>query len=197
MDPVPGIHLRTRTRRRTTATLLTIGHGTLTAPAFTGLLDGAAVRSLVDIRAYPGSRRHPHMSRDALASWVPEAGVAYGWEPRLGGRRRPAADSPHVALRNLAFRAYADHMATEEFRAALAEVLATAATIRTAIMCAETLWWRCHRRLVSDAATLLAGGEVLHVMHDGGLAPHVPTEGVRREGDVLVYDVGAERPLPL
>jgi uncharacterized protein (DUF488 family) len=151
----------------------------------------------VDIRAFPGSRRHPHMSREQMASWIPEAGVAYTWEPRLGGRRRPAAASPNVALRNLAFRAYADHMATDEFRAGLAEVLATADTTRTAIMCAETLWWRCHRRLVSDAATLLAGAEVLHVMHDGGMTPHALTDGVRREGNDLVYDVGAERPLPL
>ncbi|HEY7070222.1 MAG TPA: DUF488 domain-containing protein [Acidimicrobiales bacterium] len=177
--------------------MLTIGHGTLSAPEFADLLDRAGVRSLVDIRAFPGSRRHPHMSREAMASWVPEAGVAYGWEPRLGGRRRPASDSPNVALRNLAFRAYADHMATDEFRAGLAEVLATAETSRTAIMCAETLWWRCHRRLVSDAAALLAGAEVLHVMHDGGLTPHVLTDGVRRSGTTLVYDVGAERPLPL
>src|SRR5215510_11576039 len=137
------------------------------------------------------------MSREKMTSWIPEAGVAYTWEPRLGGRRRPDPDSPNVALRNPAFRAYADHMATEDFRVALAELLATADTTRTAIMCAETLWWRCHRRLVSDAATLLAGAEVLHVMHDGGLAPHVLTDGVRREGNDLVYDVGAERPLPL
>ena len=151
----------------------------------------------MDIRAFPGSRRHPHMSREAMASWIPEADVAYGWEPRLGGRRRPAAESPNLALRNLAFRAYADHMATDEFRAGLTEVLATAETTRAAVMCAETLWWRCHRRLVSDAATLLAGAEVLHVMHDGSLAPHALTDGVRRSGTLLVYDVGAERPLPL
>jgi uncharacterized protein (DUF488 family) len=155
------------------------------------------VRSLVDIRSFPGSRRHPHMSREAMATWVPEAGVAYRWEPRLGGRRKPVAGSPHVALRNPAFRAYADHMMSAAFHGALDEVLATADTTRTAVMCAETLWWRCHRRLTADAATLLAGAEVLHVMHDGTLASHAPTEGVRREGTQLIYDVGAERPLPL
>jgi uncharacterized protein (DUF488 family) len=155
------------------------------------------VQSLLDIRSFPGSRRHPHMSREAMATWVPEAGVTYRWEPRLGGRRKPVAGSPHVALRNRAFRAYADHMMSAEFRAGLHEVLATAGPTRTAVMCAETLWWRCHRRLTADAATLLAGVEVLHVMHDGTLAAHVPTEGVRREDNQLIYDVGAERPLPL
>jgi uncharacterized protein (DUF488 family) len=149
------------------------------------VLAGAQVRSLVDIRSFPGSRRHPHMSREAMATWVPEAGVAYRWEPRLG------------ALRNSAFRAYADHMMSADFHAALDEVLATADITRTAVMCAETLWWRCHRRLTADAATLLAGAEILHVMHDGTLASHALTEGVRREGTRLIYDVGAERPLPL
>ena len=137
------------------------------------------------------------MSREAMATWLPEAGVAYHWEPRLGGRRKPVPGSPHVALRNPAFRAYADHMATDAFRAGLDAVLAAASTSRTAVMCAETLWWRCHRRLTADAATLLADAEVLHVMHDATLAAHVPTEGVRREGILLIYDVGVERPLPL
>jgi uncharacterized protein (DUF488 family) len=137
------------------------------------------------------------MSREAMAAWVPEAGVAYTWEPRLGGRRTGALDSPNLALRNPAFRAYADHMATEEFRAALAAVLSSASVTRTTVMCAETLWWRCHRRLVADAATLLTAAKVLHLMHDGSLAPHVPTDGVRRDDGGLVYDVGAERPLPM
>jgi len=139
------------------------------------------------------------MSREAMATWLPEAGVAYRWEPRLGGRRKPVPGSPHVALRNPAFRAYADHMTTDAFRAGLDSVLAaaSAAPTHTAIMCAETLWWRCHRRLAADAATLLAGTEVLHVMHDATVTAHVPTQGVRREGTVLIYDVGAERPLPL
>lgn len=177
--------------------MLTIGHGTLTASAFTDLLARAEVRSLVDIRAFPGSRRHPHMSREALATWLPPAGIAYTWEPRLGGRRKPTENSPHLALRTPAFRAYADHMATDDFRSGLDTVLALAATTRTTVMCAETLWWRCHRRLVSDAATLLTGAEVLHVMHDATLTAHALTAGVRREGTVLIYDVDAPRPLPL
>ena len=137
------------------------------------------------------------MSREAMATWLSDAGVSYTWEPRLGGRRKPAEDSPHTALRNPAFRAYAGHMTSDEFRGGLDAVLATADATPTAVMCAETLWWRCHRRLAADAATLLAGAEVLHVMHDASLADHVPTEGVRREGALLVYDIGAERRLPL
>ncbi len=137
------------------------------------------------------------MSREAMATWPPEAGVACRWEPRLGGRRKPVPGSPHVALRNLAFRAYADHTTTDDFHAGLEAVLATAEATRTVVMCAETVWWRCHRRLTADAASLLAGAEVLHVMHDAKLAAHIPTEGVRREGPQLIYDLGAERPLPL
>lgn len=173
--------------------LLTVGHGTLEQDAFAELLTGAGVERLVDIRTHPGSRRHPHFGRDLMAEWVPAAGVAYRWEPRLGGRRRPDPDSPHVALRHPNFRGYADHMATPDFRTALREVLAEEPV--TAVMCSESVWWRCHRRLVSDAATLLAGVEVHHLFHDGRLRPHAPTEGVRVDGDTLVYDVGVERPM--
>jgi len=174
-------------------TLVTVGHGTLSAGALADLLRDSGVEVLVDIRSYPGSRRHPHFSREEMARWLPDAGVAYRWEPRLGGRRRPRADSPHVALRHENFRGYGDHMETPEFREALAGVLAEPQ--RTAVMCSESVWWRCHRRLLSDAATLLAGTEVLHLFHDGRLSPHGPTDGVRVDGDRLVYDVGVERPM--
>src|SRR5690606_40838241 len=136
-------------------TLVPVGHGTLSAGALADLLRDSGVEVLVDIRSYPGSRRHPHFSREEMARWLPDAGVAYRWEPRLGGRRRPRADSPHVALRNEAFRAYADHMDTPEFTAALDDLLAGAARQRTAVMCAESAWWRCHRRLLAHAAVLL------------------------------------------
>ena len=173
--------------------LLTVGHGTLDQEAFAALLTDAGVELLVDVRTYPGSRRHPHFGRDLMADWVPDAGVAYRWEPRLGGRRRVRPGTRHVALRNDGFRGYADHMETPAFRTALAEVLAEEPV--TAVMCSESVWWRCHRRLVSDAATLLAGAEVLHLFHDGRLRPHAPTEGVRVEGDALIYDVGVETPM--
>jgi uncharacterized protein (DUF488 family) len=177
--------------------LLTVGHGTLGADDLAALLVGAGVAAVVDVRAFPGSRRHPQFGRAELQRWLPDAGVAYRWEPRLGGRRRRRADSPNVALRNDSFRAYADHMAGAEFRAGLADVLADAGARRTAVMCSESLWWRCHRRLVADAATLLDGATVVHLMHDGRTTTHVPTGGVRRAGDHLVYDVGGDVPLPL
>jgi uncharacterized protein (DUF488 family) len=138
---------------------------------------------LVDVRRFPGSRRHPHLSREALQEWLP---VGYRWEERLGGRRPPPEDSPDVALRNAAFRGYASHMRGADFRDALEEVLASPA--RTAVMCSETVWWRCHRRLVADAAVLLHGSRVQHLL-GGRQSPHRLTDGVRVVGDQLVYDV--------
>lgn len=173
--------------------LLTVGHGTLPADELAALLTGAGVELLVDIRSFPGSRRNPQFGREAMEAWVPAAGIAYRWDRRLGGRRRPAPGSRHVALRHEAFRAYADHMESPEFAEGLADVLAEAA--RTAVMCSETVWWRCHRRLVSDAAVLLHDVDVQHLFHDGRLRPHAPTDGVRVDGDELVYDVGVEAPL--
>jgi uncharacterized protein (DUF488 family) len=173
--------------------LLTVGHGTLAQDELASLLRSAEVEVLVDVRSFPGSRRHPQFGREAMEAWVPEAGVAYRWERRLGGRRRPSPTSPHIALRHEAFRGYADHMETDAFRTALDEVLAE--PLRTAVMCSESVWWRCHRRLLSDAATLLHSVDVQHLMHDGKLRPHAPTDGVRVEGDRLVYDVGVDAPL--
>jgi uncharacterized protein (DUF488 family) len=178
-------------------TLLTVGHGTLAAGAFADLLTGAGVALLVDVRSYPGSRRHPHFGRDEMARWLPEAGVEYRWERRLGGRRRARADSPHVALRDPSFRGYADHMETLAFGEALDAVLAAAAGRRTAVMCAESLWWRCHRRLLADAAALTRGVDVRHLLHDGRTQPHAVTDGARLADGHVVYDVGVERPLPL
>jgi len=166
--------------------LLTVGHGTLPGEAFVGLLRHAGVALVVDVRRYPGSRRHPQYGRDAFAAALAEAGIAYQWEEALGGRRPVAADSPNVALRNAGFRGYADHMATVEFREALDRVL-TDASQCMAILCAESLWWRCHRRLIADAAQLLRGAEVRHLGHDGRLTPHTVTEGARVAGDRLVY----------
>lgn len=126
-----------------------------------------------------------------MERWIPQlTGRAYRWQRSLGGFRNVNRESSNVALRHPRFRAYADYMETSEFAAALAELLARAADARTAIMCSETVWWRCHRRLISDAAALLHGVEVEHLMHDGKLKPHVPTEGVRVTADMtLRYDV--------
>jgi len=179
--------------------LLTVGHGTLAAGELAGLLTGAGVELLVDVRSYPGSRRNPQFGREAMAEWVPGSGLGYRWERRLGGRRRARPDSVNVALRNEAFRGYADHMAGEEFRSGLDAVLVEAAERRTAVMCSETVWWRCHRRLLSDAAVLARGAGVRHLMHDGRLVAHPVTDGARldRDGGCVVYDVGGDVPLPL
>jgi uncharacterized protein (DUF488 family) len=177
-------------------TLLTVGHGTATAEELVALLDGAGVERLVDVRTAPGSRRHPQFRRETMAGWLAEAGVAYRWEPELGGFRRPEADSVNSALRHPAFRGYADYMRGPRFWAALDRLLAEAAAAPTVAMCSETLWWRCHRRLLADAAELVRGVEVLHLDHRGGRERHRPTEGVRRDGDRLAYDLGATPPLP-
>jgi uncharacterized protein (DUF488 family) len=177
-------------------TLLTIGHGTLPADEFARLAGEADLELVVDVRSFPASRRHPHFRREAMGRWLPDAGVGYRWEPRLGGRRKARPDSRHVALRQSAFRGYADHMETPEFTDALDELLADAERERTAVMCAESVWWRCHRRLLADAAVLLRGVGVDHLFHDRRLAPHQPTPEARLDGRRIVYD-GDEGTLPL
>jgi uncharacterized protein (DUF488 family) len=179
------------------AVLHTIGHGTLTADAFASLLRRADVACVVDVRSFPGSRHNPQFGRSEMERWLPELGLGYRWMPALGGRRRPIAGSKHVALRNTAFRAYADYMETESFLAGVEELLALAAREPLAVMCSESVWWRCHRRLLADHLVLVRGVEVSHLMHDGRLTAHLPTAGVRIDGDALVYDVGHTPPLPI
>ncbi len=147
---------------------------------------------MVDVRRYPGSRRHPHFARDAMEVWLGQAGLGYRWLPGLGGRREPAAGSPNVALRNPQFRGYADHMAGEEFGRACAELLELARSACAAVVCAESVWWRCHRRLLADHLVLVAGVAVEHILPDGRLSAHVPAAEARREGAHVVYDVGAQ-----
>ena len=173
--------------------LLTFGHGTASAERMTELLRGAGVSVLVDVRTAPGSRRHPHVARAELERWLPEAGFSYRWDKRLGGFRRAAPDSPDTAWREDMFRGYAAHMRTEDFRAAMDEVLAQAAADRTVVMCAESLWWRCHRRLLADFAVAARGAPVRHLLHDGRIEDHRLSPGLRRRDDgLLVYDAGQE-----
>jgi uncharacterized protein (DUF488 family) len=176
--------------------LLTLGHGTAAVEELLALLEGVGARRLVDVRTAPGSRRHPHVRREAMAGWLADAGIAYRWEPDLGGFRHPDPASVNTVLRHPAFRGYADHMRQPRFWAALDRLLAEAAAKPTVAMCSETLWWRCHRRLLADGAVLVRRAEVLHLDHRGRLEPHRPTEGVRRDGDLLAYDVGSTPPLP-
>ena len=176
--------------------LITVGHGTADADTFAALLHDAGVDVLIDVRTHPGSRRHPQFNRGALEEWAPDAGIAYRWEARLGGRRSPVEGSEHIALEHPSFRAYADHMTTEDFRVALAEVVEDARERTVAVMCAESVWWRCHRRLLADAAVGLHELDVRHLFHDGRLTRHTLMDVARIEGDRVVYDVGADQELP-
>lgn len=171
----------------------TVGHGTMPQADFAELVAAAGLVEVVDIRSFPGSRHNPQFGTDEMARWLPEADVAYSWMRDLGGRRKPVPGSKHVALRHPSFRAYADYMETEPFLGGVEELLARGAG--RAVMCSESVWWRCHRRLLADYLLLVRKVEVLHVMHDGRLTPHNPTEGVRLGGGGLVYDVGFTPPL--
>jgi uncharacterized protein (DUF488 family) len=173
--------------------LFTIDHGAVSAEEFLQRCDAAGLAAIVDVRTLPGSRRHPHFRKAEMERWLGEVGIAYGWEPRLGGLRKPRADSENDGLRNAAFRGYADHMQTREFVDALHAVLAGAAQHPMAVMCAETLWWRCHRRLIADAAVLLFGAEVRHLF-GGDRSPHRLTDSATVAAGRLVYeDVSAAR----
>jgi uncharacterized protein (DUF488 family) len=147
----------------------------------------AGVDLLVDVRRFPGSRANPAVSRDALPSWLPRVDIAYRWEERLGGRRKlPATDDEDPWWQVDAFRAYAAHTRTSEFADAMADLLADAAERRVTVMCSESVWWRCHRRVVADVAALAHGIDVRHLMHDGRLTEHRPAEGARLRTDGLV-----------
>ena len=168
--------------------MFSVGHGTLSAESFVVLLRRAGIAAVVDVRRHPGSRRHPHFGAGAMERWLPDAGIAYRWEERLGGRRRRRPDSVNVGLRNASFRGYADYMAEPMFKEALGAVVDEARQRPTAVLCSESLWWRCHRKLLADAAVLVCGAEVRHLLHDGCIAAHVITDSARRVGDTVRYD---------
>jgi uncharacterized protein (DUF488 family) len=151
--------------------LWSVGHSTHPLDAFVGLLAAHEIEVLVDVRTVPRSRRHPHFSAEALERSLPERGLSYRRLPRLGGWRRTAQDSPNGAWRNPSFRGYADYALTDEFAAGLAELRAAATASRTAMMCSEALWWRCHRRLVADRL-VAAGAAVWHIGSDGRRSAH-------------------------
>ncbi|HEX3551642.1 MAG TPA: DUF488 domain-containing protein [Thermoanaerobaculia bacterium] len=149
----------------------TAGHSTRSIEELIALLAGHGVTTLVDVRRYPASRRHPQFSRDALAASLAGAGIQYVHEPDLGGRRPARPGSPHTAWRVEAFRGYADYMETPQFQAALDRLVQRSREETVAILCAEAVPWRCHRRLISDA--LVARGiDVLHILGRGRADPH-------------------------
>ncbi|HEX8098922.1 MAG TPA: DUF488 domain-containing protein [Actinomycetota bacterium] len=167
----------------------TVGHGTRPIAEFIQLLQAVGIRLLVDVRTAPGSRKHPQFGKDALAAALREQGIAYEWKKELGGWRKPRPDSRHRALRSPSFRGYADHMETKEFDAAVRSVIETARETPTAVMCAESLWWRCHRRMLADALTA-RGCSVFHIMSgEGQPQPHRlhPAGRIDAEGGVI-YD---------
>ncbi|MFF8016705.1 DUF488 family protein [Streptomyces sp. NPDC007929] len=177
------------------APLVTFGHGTAGRERIAELLRAAGVTAVVDVRTAPGSRRDPDLLRERLAEWLPEAGLAYRWERDLGGFRRLPEDSPDVFWRNVSFRGYAAHTRSPEFVAAMDRLVREAAHTRTAVMCSEAVWWRCHRRLIADFAVLARGAAALHLMHDGRLIAHPPTPGARlRDDGLLVYDAAPTEP---
>lgn len=151
-------------------------------------LQAFAIAALVDIRRFPGSRHNPQYGMLALAQSLHDAGLEYDHEPRLGGRRRTEGISPNVGLHNEAFRAYADYMMTPLFHEALSERLGQASRRATAIMCSESVWWRCHRRLVADAAVLLHDTPVTHIV-SGKPQRHIVTAAARVVDGNIVYDL--------
>jgi uncharacterized protein (DUF488 family) len=153
-------------------TLFTIGHSTRSMDDLMALLHRHGIRRLVDVRRYPGSRRHPQFNREAMTLSLEAGGIEYRHAPELGGRRDAAnEDSPNQGLRNASFRAYADYMGTPDFQAALDALVAEAADRPVAILCAEAVPWRCHRNLISDAVAA-RGVEVRHIVGDGEAKRH-------------------------
>ncbi len=168
------------------AILYTVGHSTRPLAELIETLQAHSIQTLVDIRAFPMSRRLPQFNREALEKTLPEAGIPYLWMAALGGyRKKIREDSPHIALRNDSFRNYADYMLTAEFETAMAELVALAESSPTAYMCAERVYFRCHRMLVSD--WLVAHGhQVMHIDGMGPVKPHRLTAEARMvEGEVI------------
>lgn len=177
---------RTLTVDFTKPVIHTIGHSTRSETEFIELLEASRIEVVADVRRMPGSRRLPQFDSDTLARSLATRNIGYCWIPQLGGRRRPQADSPNTGWRHAAFRAYADHMGTDEFADGILELLMLAHGAPTVIMCAEVLWWRCHRRLVADALVVL-GVDVVHIMNEGRQEIHQLAPPARVVNGELAY----------
>jgi uncharacterized protein (DUF488 family) len=171
----------------------TIGHSTRTLDQFIELLKTNRIELLADVRRFPGSRRLPHFNQENLVESLPRAGIEYVHFPELGGRRRVRPDSPNTAWRNAAFRGFADFMMTPEFHAGIERLLNHAARKRTSIMCAEALWWQCHRSMISDY--LKANGhEVIHILNANKTEMHPFTSAARIVDGKLSYTAAESEP---
>ncbi len=166
--------------------IFTIGHSTRTFDAFARLLDAHGIRQVADIRTVPRSRRHPQFERERLSASLAARAVAYRHFPALGGLRRPRPDSKNLAWRNESFRGYADYMDTDAFERGVEELLVFAAAADTAVMCAEAVWWRCHRRLLADAL-VARNMEVFHIVSLGAPAAHRLNPMARVTGERISY----------
>ncbi len=169
-----------------TPRLWTIGHSTRSAEDFKKILVAYQIEALVDVRSFPGSRRYPQFNKQQLANAMQANGIAYFHLPELGGRRPTRKDSGNTAWKNPSFRGYADHMETEEFQQGIARLLEIGAEKRPAIMCAEALWWRCHRSLISDFLKV-RGVEVIHILDATHVEPHPYTSAARIIDGELSY----------
>jgi uncharacterized protein (DUF488 family) len=175
-----------RKKAQSEVRVFTVGHSTRSGEEFRQILKAHGVEVLVDVRSFPGSRRYPQFNRTALAESLANAGIEYKHEPRLGGRRAPRAESHNTAWKNASFRAYADHMETDEFRKGIEDLLELARGARVAVMCAEALWWRCHRSLISDYLKA-AGHIVVHIMDETKTEEHPFTSAARIIDGELTY----------
>lgn len=176
---------------RAMETLWTVGHSTRTLEDFIALLREAGIACVADVRRHPGSRRHPHFSAEALVRSLADAGIDFVPMPALGGRRRPRPDSPHTAWRNASFRGYADYMDTPAYAAARERLAAVARERRTAMMCAEAMWWSCHRSLIADDFKARAW-TVMHLMAAGKSQEHPWTGAARLVDGRLDYSAPGE-----
>lgn len=172
--------------RQSKPELWTIGHSTRAVGEFIKALRSFEIELLVDVRSFPGSRRYPQFNREQLQVTLAEVGIDYLHFPTLGGRRKARPDSLNVVWRNQMFRGYADYMETDEFRESVARLLEFAAARRTAIMCAEAVWWRCHRSLISDYLKV-EGVTVMHIMAPGKSDEHPFTSAARIVNGKLSY----------
>ena len=167
-------------------TVFTIGHSTHTASHFLELLQGHGIVKLADIRTVPKSRRLPHFNSDALDNFLRLHGIKYRHFPSLGGLRKPRSDSVNTAWRHPSFRGYADHMQTPEFQQGVKELLAFSQHGATTVMCAEAVWWQCHRKLLADAL-VAQRAPVFHILGASAPKAHQMSEFARIAGSVVSY----------